>query len=77
MPMEIELGPDAARFRDEVREWLETNRPADPEAVRAQLIGGGPEHDEWATSCTTRGYLVRGVARGVRRPRADAASRSR
>lgn len=48
MPMEIDLGPAAARFRAEVREWLQENRPDDPEAVRSQLIGGGREHDAWA-----------------------------
>src|SRR5215211_6458082 len=29
MPMEIDLGPQAERFRDELRQWLEANRPED------------------------------------------------
>ena len=29
MPMEIDLGPEAEKFRDELREWLEANRPED------------------------------------------------
>ncbi len=34
MPMEIDLGPEAEKFRDELRQWLEANRPddLDPEA---------------------------------------------
>ena len=27
MPMELDLGPSARAFRDEVRGWLEANRP--------------------------------------------------
>ena len=58
MPMQIDLGPTANRFREEVREWLGANRPADPEAVRSQLIGGGPEHDEWAARLHEAGFLA-------------------
>jgi len=58
--MEIELGPDAARFRAEVRDWLVDNRPAEPEAVRSQLIGGGPEHDAWAARLYHAGFLCVG-----------------
>ena len=65
------------RFRDEVREWLQENRPADPEAVRSQLIGGGPEHEEWAARAARGRLAVRGVAEGVRRPRPQRASRWR
>ena len=60
MPMEIELGPAAAEFRAEVREWLHENRPDDPEAVRSQLIGGGPEHDAWAARLHDAGFLCVG-----------------
>jgi alkylation response protein AidB-like acyl-CoA dehydrogenase len=60
MPMEIELGPAAARFRAEVREWLHENRPDDPEAVRSQLVGGGPEHDAWAARLHDAGFLCVG-----------------
>ena len=70
MPMEIDLGPAAARFRAEVREWLQENRPPTPEAVRSQLIGGGPEYDEWAGASPRSRPAVRGLAEGVRRSRA-------
>ncbi|MGO9876464.1 MAG: acyl-CoA dehydrogenase family protein [Acidimicrobiia bacterium] len=60
MPMEIELGPDAARFRAEVREWLQNNRPEDADVVRSQLIGGGPEHDAWAARLHEAGFLCVG-----------------
>ena len=34
MVMEIDLGPAAEKFRDELRQWLEANRPEelDPDA---------------------------------------------
>ena len=60
-----------AAFRAEVREWLQENRPDDPEAVRSQLIGGGPEHDAWAAASARRRTPVRRLAEGVRRPRAQ------
>jgi alkylation response protein AidB-like acyl-CoA dehydrogenase len=60
MPMEIDLGPAATRFRAEVREWLQDNRPADPDAIRSQLIGGGPEHDAWAVQLHEAGLLCVG-----------------
>src|SRR5690606_30833206 len=43
MPTEIDLGPGAERFRDEIRQWLEANKPedADPDA-------GGPGVTTWA-----------------------------
>jgi hypothetical protein len=63
MAMEIELGPDAARFRAEVREWLQNNRPDDPDAVRSQLIGGGLEHDAWAARLHEAGFLCVGWPR--------------
>jgi alkylation response protein AidB-like acyl-CoA dehydrogenase len=58
MPMQIDLGPTANRFREEVREWLRDNRPADPEAVRSQMIGGGPEYEEWAARLHDAGFLA-------------------
>src|SRR5256885_12370257 len=58
MPMQIDLGPTANRFREEVREWLQHNRPADPEAVRAQMITGGPEYEEWASRLHEAGFLA-------------------
>jgi alkylation response protein AidB-like acyl-CoA dehydrogenase len=57
MAMPIDLGPNANRFREEVREWLRDNRPADPDAVRSQMIGGGPEHEEWAARMHEAGLL--------------------
>jgi hypothetical protein len=60
MPMEIDLGPAAARFRVEVHDWLQNNRPDDTEVLRTQLIGGGPEHDRWAARLHEAGFLCVG-----------------
>jgi len=60
MPMEIDLGPAATRFRTEVRDWLQENRPDDPDAIRAQLIGGGLEHDAGAARMHDAGLLCVG-----------------
>ena len=34
------------------------NRPADPEAVRSQVIVGGPEYEEWAARLHEAGFLA-------------------
>jgi len=57
MPMQIDLGPDANRFREEVRDWLRHNRPGDPEAVRSQMVGGGREYEAWAARLHEGGLL--------------------
>ena len=79
MVMEIDLGPSAEKFRDELRQWLEANRPEDldPDAGergaaaapdRARGVGPPAGLDRQAG----RGRLhVRELARGVRRPRPD------
>ena len=57
MPMEIDLGP-AAAFRDELREWMEANRPADPEAARSQTDRRRPRATAVGRADSTRrGYL--------------------
>ena len=58
MPMQIDLGPTANRFREEVRDWLRDNRPADPEAVRSQMIAGGLEYEDWAARLHDAGFLA-------------------
>jgi hypothetical protein len=42
MPMEVDLGPGAETFRDELRQWLEANRPEGlhPEAGERGVTGG-------------------------------------
>jgi alkylation response protein AidB-like acyl-CoA dehydrogenase len=57
MAMQIDLGPTANRFREEVRNWLRDNRPGDPEAVRSQMVGGGPEYEAWAARLHEAGLL--------------------
>ena len=38
MPMELDLGPSARGFRDEVRGWLEANRPEELVGVDAERL---------------------------------------
>ena len=45
MVMEIDLGPAARAFRDELRQWLEANKPEEligVDAERAALMGEQP-----------------------------------
>ena len=57
MPMEIDLGPEAEQFRDELRQWLEANRPddlddsIDPRAADVRGRPGGRRRGP--RSCTT------------------------
>jgi alkylation response protein AidB-like acyl-CoA dehydrogenase len=60
MGMEIDLGPAARAFRDELREWLEANRPDDllgVDAERAQLMGGTPAVRAWLDKLRDAGYV--------------------
>lgn len=59
MPMEIDLGPQAAAFRDELRQWLEANAPAElkGEDARTQMMLGGPAIKEWTQKLHDAGYL--------------------
>jgi len=59
MGMEIELGPSAARFRDELRQWLEANRPEELMGVDAERASFGdvPGIQEWTDKLHQAGYL--------------------
>jgi hypothetical protein len=66
--MEIDLGPKAKAFRDELRQWLEANQPpptegatdslAEEEAVRRGRMGPmGPRWTYWSEKLAEGGYL--------------------
>lgn len=60
MAMELDLGPQAAAFRDELRQWLEANRPEgfDPEADdQLTLAAGGALVKQWTDTLHGAGYL--------------------
>jgi alkylation response protein AidB-like acyl-CoA dehydrogenase len=59
MPIEIDLGPRAARFRDEVREWLEANRPEglDEEDERALMLANPAALRAWTARLHEAGFL--------------------
>ena len=59
--MEIDLGPQAAKFRDELRDWLVENKPddlddnVDARAADVPRRSRGQRVD--ARSCTDAGYM--------------------
>ena len=58
MPMEIDLGPQAERFRDELRQWLEANRPegfGDADERTAMTLGRAWR--AWGDRMHEAGYL--------------------
>ncbi|MGH9074307.1 MAG: acyl-CoA dehydrogenase family protein, partial [Acidimicrobiales bacterium] len=68
--MEIDLGPKATAFRDELRQWIEANRPTADEAaeIEAQNMAEGPrtgrrgqamgaQWRHWAEKLHEGGYL--------------------
>ncbi|MGH9301195.1 MAG: acyl-CoA dehydrogenase family protein [Acidimicrobiales bacterium] len=57
--MELDLGPTARRFRDELREWLVANRPEDLVGVGAERMAAGnvPGAPEWAAKLHDAGYM--------------------
>jgi alkylation response protein AidB-like acyl-CoA dehydrogenase len=60
MAMELDLGPQAAAFRDELRQWLEANLPEgfDPEAdEQLTLAAGGALVNQWTDTLHGAGYL--------------------
>ncbi|MFL6204808.1 MAG: acyl-CoA dehydrogenase family protein [Acidimicrobiales bacterium] len=60
MPLEIDLGPAARAFRDELRQWLEANRPDDlvgVETERAQLMAASPAVKGWLRKLHEAGYV--------------------
>jgi hypothetical protein len=63
MPAELDLGPSARAFRDEVRGWLEANRPEELAGV-----GGRNEPDRWQrTFVGTRSVTIWGGTAQVQR----------
>jgi alkylation response protein AidB-like acyl-CoA dehydrogenase len=59
MPMEIDLGPRAAAFRDELRQWLEANRPSelDDDDVQSLMLLGGDAIRNWTQTLRDARYL--------------------
>jgi alkylation response protein AidB-like acyl-CoA dehydrogenase len=60
MVMEIDLGSAARAFRDELRQWLEANRPDDLVGVdteRVQLMAGTPAVRAWLDKLHEAGYV--------------------
>jgi hypothetical protein len=59
MPMELDLGPTARKFRDELREWLEANLPTELVGVDVQraTYGRVPGLKEWTDALHEAGYL--------------------
>jgi len=68
--MEIDLGPKAKAFRDELRQWLEANQPppseevgaeaadeADEAAQRGRMGAMGPRWRYWSEKLAEGGYL--------------------
>jgi len=58
MAIELDLGPNSRRFRDELREWLEANRPEELIGVDPQpgYLGTVPL-DRWAKQLKEAGYI--------------------
>ena len=59
MTMEIDLGPQAKTFRDELRGWLEANRPEDLIGVDADraAMANSPRLAQWADQLQQAGYM--------------------
>src|SRR5918996_1686384 len=59
MPMEIDLGPEAEKFRDELRQWLEANKPedADPDAAAPNRAGLWAGLRAWTDKLHEAGYM--------------------
>ena len=57
--MELDLGPKAQRFRDELRQWLEANRPDALVGIDAEraMFGNVPGVEEWAARLAEARYL--------------------
>jgi alkylation response protein AidB-like acyl-CoA dehydrogenase len=59
MPLELDLGPAAQAFREEVRTWLSTNAPKELIGVSADALQRGQVKGarEWADKLTEAGYM--------------------
>ena len=62
MALEIDLGGDAQKFRDELREWLEANRPEALIGVDAERAAYGniPGIAAWTDKLAEAGYICVG-----------------
>ena len=59
MPMELDLGPSARAFRDEVRGWLEANRPEEQVDIEAEQVAlqRVPGAEDWARRLLEAGLM--------------------
>ena len=60
MALELDLGPQAAAFRDELRQWLEANRPEGLEGLDAERLAftrTDPKVMAWTDKLAEAGYL--------------------
>jgi hypothetical protein len=60
MGLELDLGPQAAAFRDELRQWLEANRPEGLEGLDAERLAftrTDPNVRAWTERLAEAGYL--------------------
>ncbi len=59
MPLELDLGPAATKFRAELRDWLEANKPAELIGMSSDMAQRSdiPAVREWADTLTAAGYM--------------------
>ncbi len=59
MPLELDLGPAAEKFRSELRDWLEANKPAELVGMSSDIAQRSdiPAVREWAEKLTAAGYM--------------------
>ena len=59
MPLELDLGPAATAFREEVRSWLEANKPTELVGMSADMAQRTdlPAVAAWARKLTEAGYM--------------------
>ena len=57
--MELDLGPSARAFRDEVRGWLEANRPEELVGIEAEQVAlqRVPGAEDWARRLLEAGLM--------------------
>jgi len=59
MPLELDLGPAAEKFRGELRDWLEANTPAELIGMSADMAQRAdlPAVKAWADTLSAAGYM--------------------
>ena len=59
MPMALDLGPQGEKFRDEVRQWLEANRPEEVVGVDDEraAFGNAPGMADWTNKLQEAGLM--------------------